>query len=189
MPLLVGLDGADKMSKSKNNYIGITESATEQFGKVMSINDAMMWDWYTLLSARPMSEIERFKRECEQGRNPRDVKVLLAQEIVERFHNRQAAESALAEFEARFKQGAMPDNMPEVQLLLPAGSDGLVIAQAIKQADLAPSTSEANRNIEQGGVRVNSERVDDKGLKLAAGSYVLQVGKRKFARVTIKAAQ
>jgi tyrosyl-tRNA synthetase len=189
MPLLVGLDGADKMSKSKNNYIGITESATEQFGKVMSISDVMMWDWYTLLSARPMSEIERFKRECEQGRNPRDVKVLLAQEIVERFHNRQAAEDALAQFEARFKQGALPDHMPEVQLLLPAGSDGLAIAQAIKQADLAPSTSEANRNIEQGGVRVDSERVDDKGLKLAAGSYVLQVGKRKFARVTIKTAQ
>jgi tyrosyl-tRNA synthetase len=189
MPLLVGLDGADKMSKSKNNYIGITENATEQFGKVMSINDEMMWDWYTLLSAQPMTEIERLKRECQQGRNPRDVKVLLAQEIVERFHNRQAAESALAEFEARFKQGAMPDNMPEVQLLLPAGSDGLAIAQVLKQADLAPSSSEANRNIEQGGVRVNSERIDDKGLKLAAGSYVLQVGKRKFARVTIKAAQ
>ncbi len=185
MPLLEGLDGVEKMSKSKHNYIGITEVPNEMFGKIMSVSDELMWRYYELLSFRPMSEVAAFKRECEAGRNPRDIKVLLGQEIVTRFHNAKAADDALAAFEARFKQGALPDDMPEVTLHLTDGT-AMGIGQIIKQAGLCDSTGEANRNIEQGGVRVNSDRIEDKGLKLVAGTYVIQVGKRKFAKVSLK---
>ena len=181
MPLLEGLDGVDKMSKSKGNYVGITEAPGEMFGKLMSISDDLMWRYFTLLSFRPIDEIERLKQECATGRNPRDAKVMLAQEIVARFHDQSAAERALAEFEARFRQGAIPDDIPEVRL---SGAP-LAIAHVLKQANLAPSTSEALRNIEQGGVRVDGDRVEDEGLKLSSGTYVGQVGKRKFARVTL----
>ena len=182
MPLLEGLDGVEKMSKSKNNYVGITEAPGEMFGKLMSISDPLMWRYFELLSARPMQELARLREECASGRNPRDAKVMLAQEMVARFHSVKAAEEALAEFEARFRQGAIPSDIAEVAL---AGAP-LAIGQLLKQAGLAPSTSEAMRNIEQGGVRVDGERVSDKGLALGAGTYVVQVGKRKFARVTIR---
>jgi tyrosyl-tRNA synthetase len=183
MPLLEGLDGVEKMSKSKNNYIGITEAPFEMFGKVMSISDELMWRWYDLLSRRSNAEIAALKRETTQGRNPRDVKVLLAQELVTRFHSVKAAENALAEFEARFKAGAMPDEMPEVAI---AAVDGHVgIAALLKQAGLVPSTSEAVRAIEQGGVRLNGEKISDRALPVGRGTHVLQVGKRKWARVTV----
>jgi tyrosyl-tRNA synthetase len=182
MPLLEGLDGVEKMSKSKNNYIGITEAPFEMFGKVMSISDELMWRWYDLVSARSNAEIARFKREAADGRNPRDIKVALAQEIVARFHSNAAAEQALAEFEARFKGNAAPEDMPEVTLAAP---HGLPIAQLLKQANLAPSTSEAVRNIEQGGVRINGEKVADRGAVIAPGTHVVQVGKRKWARVIL----
>jgi tyrosyl-tRNA synthetase len=180
MPLLEGLDGVEKMSKSKGNYIGITEPANTMFAKVMSISDAMMWRYYELLSFRAMAEIAQFKREVETGRNPRDVKVLLAQEIVARFHSRQAAEDALADFNNRAK-GGIPDDIAEVTL---AGAP-LGIGQLLKQANLCPSTSEALRMVEQGGVRIDGTVIADKGLKVNAGTFVLQVGKRKFARVTL----
>lgn len=181
MPLLEGLDGVDKMSKSKNNYIGITESGDSMFGKIMSISDTMMWRYFELLSFKPMTEIEKLKQECESGRNPRDAKVMLAQEIVARFHNQAEAHGCLERFDARFKHGAVPDEMPEVSL---AGAP-VVVTKLLKEAGLAPSTTEAVRNIEQGGVRINNEKVSDRGLTLAAGTYVVQVGKRKFARVTV----
>ncbi|MCL4744825.1 MAG: tyrosine--tRNA ligase [Burkholderiaceae bacterium] len=181
MPLLEGLDGVEKMSKSKGNYVGITEAPGEMFGKLMSISDDLMWRYYELLSMRPMAEIEALREQCSRGRNPRDAKVALGQEIVARFHSKRAADDALAEFEARFRQGAIPSDIAEVVL---AGAP-IPIGQVLKQAGLAPSTSEALRNLEQGGVRVDGERVSDKGLALAAGSYVVQVGKRRFARVTI----
>ena len=181
MPLLVGLDGVDKMSKSKNNYIGISEAPTDMFGKLLSISDELMWTYYDLLSFRPIEEIAALKAECAAGRNPRDAKVALAQEIIARFHNQAAAKQALLDFEARFKQGALPDEMPEVQL---AGAP-LALVQVLKQANLSPSTSEANRNVEQGGVKVDGQKIEDKSLKLTAGTYVIQVGKRKFARVTL----
>ena len=181
MPLLVGLDGVDKMSKSKNNYIGISEAPNDMFGKLMSISDELMWTYYDLLSFRPIEEIAALKAECAAGRNPRDAKVALAQEIIARFHNQAAAKQALLDFEARFKQGALPDEMPEVQL---AGAP-LALVQVLKQANLSPSTSEANRNVEQGGVKVDGQKIEDKSLKLTAGTYVIQVGKRKFARVTL----
>jgi tyrosyl-tRNA synthetase len=180
MPLLEGLDGVEKMSKSKGNYIGITEPGNTMFAKVMSISDVMMWRYYELLSFRPMAEIEKFKQEIEGGRNPRDIKVLLAQEIVERFHSRQAAEDALADFDHRAR-GGIPDEIPEVAV---SGAP-LGIGQLLKQANLCPSSSEALRMVEQGGVRMDGVTVTDKGLKVDAGSFVLQVGKRKFARVTL----
>lgn len=180
MPLLEGLDGVEKMSKSKGNYIGITEPGNTMFAKVMSISDVMMWRYYELLSFRPMAEIEKFKQEIEGGRNPRDIKVLLAQEIVERFHSRQAAEDALADFDHRAR-GGIPDEIPEVAL---SGAP-LGIGQLLKQANLCPSSSEALRMVEQGGVRMDGVTISDKGLKVDAGSFVLQVGKRKFARVTL----
>jgi tyrosyl-tRNA synthetase len=184
MPLLEGLDGVEKMSKSKNNYVGITEAPAQMFGKLMSISDELMWRYYELLSLRSLAQIAQLREECAAGRNPRDAKVALAQEIVERFHSRAAADAALAEFEARFRHGALPENIPEVVL---RGAP-MPIAQLLKQAQLAPSTTEANRNIEQGGVRIDGERVEDKALKLPAGTYVVQVGKRRFARVTLEAA-
>ena len=180
MPLLEGLDGVEKMSKSKNNYIGVTEDANTMFAKVLSISDDLMWRWFTLLSHRPEAEIAALKREIEGGRNPKDAKVMLAKEITTRFHDARAAEAAEQDFTNRAK-GGVPDEIPEVTL---AGAP-LGIAQLLKQANLAPSTSEANRLIDGGGVRVDSGAVSDKGLKLAAGTYVVQVGKRKFARVTL----
>jgi tyrosyl-tRNA synthetase len=183
MPLLEGLDGVEKMSKSKNNYVGITEKPAEMFGKVMSISDTLMWRWYDLVSMRGNDEIAQFKRDCEGGRNPRDVKVLLAKEIVTRFHSAPAAEEAEAEFVARFKGGAAPDDMPEVRVA--ADGAGIGIAALLKQAHLAPSTSEAVRNIEQGGVKIDGDKVADRTLVVKPGTYVVQVGKRKWARVTV----
>lgn len=183
MPLLVGLDGVNKMSKSKHNYIGITESADEMFGKVMSISDTLMWDWYNLLSLKSNAAIAELKSECENGRNPRDAKVLLAKEIVARFHDEKAADAAEAEFNNRFRAGAVPSDIPEVNVAAPDGEIG--IARLIKEAGLCPSTGEANRNINQGGVRLEGERISDRGLKVKPGTYTLQVGKRRWAKVTV----
>ncbi|PTD94990.1 tyrosine--tRNA ligase [Pseudothauera lacus] len=183
MPLLEGLDGVNKMSKSLGNYIGIAEPAREIFGKVMSVSDTLMWRYYELLSFLPSAGIAQLRADIEAGRNPRDVKVLLAQELVARFHGQAAAEDALRDFEARFQRGAIPDQLPEVHVQV---GEGLVITQVLKQAGLTGSTSEAMRMIEQGGVRLNGERVEDKGLVLSAGAtVVLQVGKRKFASVVL----
>jgi len=181
MPLLVGLDGVDKMSKSKGNYIGISESPDSMFGKLMSVSDTLMWTYFELLSMRPMTEVNALRAECENGRNPRDAKVMLAQEIITRFHDAAAAEGALAAFEARFRDGALPEDMPEVSV---AGAP-LGIVKVLREAGLATSGTEAQRNIEQGGVKVDGSRVEDKALTLAAGTYVIQVGKRKFARVRL----
>ena len=181
MPLLEGLDGVEKMSKSKGNYVGITDAPEEMFGKLMSISDTLMWRYFTLLSFRPMAEIDALRASCEQGRNPRDAKVMLAQEIVARFHSPARAEQALASFEARFREGALPEDMPEVTV---QGAPP-VVTQLLRQAQLVPSGAEATRNIEQGGVRIDGERVTDKALRLPAGTYVVQVGKRRFARVTL----
>jgi len=184
LPLLEGLDGVNKMSKSLDNYVGITEAPAEMFGKLMSISDELMWRYYELLSFRPLDEIARLKRECADGRNPRDAKVELAQEIVARFHSRQAAETALAEFESRFRDHAMPESMPEVTLH--SGGKGLALPQLCKQAGLTASTSEAMRLIEQRGLKLDGEVVSDKSLVVAPGTtVVVQAGKRKFARVTI----
>ena len=184
MPLLEGLDGVNKMSKSLGNYIGISEAPKEIFGKTMSVSDILMWRYYDLLSFRSSTEIEALKRDVEGGRNPRDVKVMLAQELVARFHGARAAEEALADFEARFQRNAIPDDLPEVTVV--AGAEGLALFQVLKQAGLTGSTSEAMRMIEQGAVRLNGERADDKGLRLCAGeTLVLQVGKRKFAAVVL----
>jgi len=183
MPLLEGLDGVEKMSKSKNNYIGITDKPAEMFGKVMSISDVLMWRWYDLLSMRAETEIAALKQQAREGRNPRDIKVLLAKEIVARFHSARAAEQAEFEFMSRFKFGAIPDDMPAVSIA--AGGDGVGIAALLKQAQLAPSTSEAIRNIEQGGVKIDGEKVADRALVVRSGTYVVQVGKRKWARVTV----
>ena len=180
MPLLVGLDGIDKMSKSKNNYIGITEDANTMFAKVLSINDELMWRWYTLLSFKSMADIDVLRAEVAAGRNPKDAKVMLAKEITARFHSAAAADAAEADFINRSK-GGVPEDIREVALTgAPLG-----IGLLLKQSGLAPSTSEANRLIDGGGVRVDSSVVSDKGLKLPAGTYVVQVGKRKFARVTL----
>ena len=180
MPLLEGLDGVEKMSKSKGNYIGITEPANTMFAKVMSISDVMMWRYYELLSFRSIAEITEFKQGVADGRNPRDIKVLLAQEIVERFHNRAAAEEAVLDFDRRAR-GGIPDVVPEISL---SGAP-LGIGQLLKLANLCASSSEALRMVEQGGVRIDGETISDKGLKVEAGTFVLQVGKRKFARVTL----
>ncbi len=180
MPLLEGLDGVDKMSKSKNNYIGISEDANTMFAKVMSISDTLMWRWFTLLSFQSEAAIAALRAEVAGGRNPRDAKVMLAKEITARFHSAQAADGAEQDFVNRSK-GGVPDEIPEVSLTgAPLG-----IAALLKAAGLAPSSSEANRLIEGSGVRIDSSVVSDKGLKLAAGTYVVQVGKRKFARVTL----
>lgn len=184
MPILEGLDGVNKMSKSLGNYIGIHEPPNEMFGKLMSVSDDLMWRYIELLSFEPTSVAEQWKKEVSEGRNPRDIKVIFAQEVITRFHDREAAEGALADFEARFRQGAVPDEMPECNL--PAGGEGLSIIQAIKLAGLTASTSEAMRMIDQGGIKVNGEKVSDKGLLLKGGDpFVIQVGKRKFARVSL----
>ncbi len=182
MPLLVGLDGVEKMSKSKGNYIGIQEPANEMFGKLMSISDDLMWNYFTLLSFRPLAEIDLMKQEVAAGRNPRDCKVLLGQEIVARFYSDGAADKALEDFNHRAK-GGIPDDIPELQL---SGAP-LGIAALLKAANLVPSSSEANRNIDQSGVRVDGTVISDKTLKLNAGTYVVQVGKRRFAKVTLTA--
>ncbi len=185
VPLLEGLDGVNKMSKSLGNYVGISEPPREIFGKMMSVSDTLMWRYYELLSFRNNAEIARFKKEVGEGRNPRDLKVLLAQEIVARFYDTRAAEDALADFEARFRQGAIPDDIAEVAL--DTAGTPLPLSQIMKQADLAPSTSEALRLIDQGGVKIDGEKVSDKALRLAApASFVVQVGKRKFARVVLR---
>ncbi|MDE1887461.1 MAG: tyrosine--tRNA ligase [Gammaproteobacteria bacterium] len=185
MPILEGLDGVQKMSKSLGNYVGISEPPGEMFGKLMSISDGLMWRYYELLSFRPVKEIERFKREVADGANPRDIKFRLAEEIVMRFHGVPAAQAAHAEFVARFQQGALPDDMPEYEISVD-GSIG--IAALLTRCALTSSNSEANRLLGQGGVRVDGEKVTDRGLKLTSGkSYVLQVGKRKFARMRLKA--
>ncbi len=184
MPLLEGLDGVQKMSKSLGNYIGIYEPPNEIFGKVMSISDDLMWRYYDLLSFLPASEISALRRSIDEGKNPRDVKVQLAQELVARFHGSSASVAAREDFESRFQRNGIPDEMPEVALL--GGEDGVGIAAVLKQSGLTASTSEALRMIDQGGVRLNGERVSDKGLVLRAGDGgVVQVGKRKFARVRV----
>src|SRR5690606_19466407 len=173
--------GVDKMSKSKGNYIGITESPDSMFGKLMSISDTLMWRYFELLSFRSMDEVAQLEAQVAQGANPRDMKVLLAQEIVARFHAAHAAPDALAQFEGRFRDGAIPDDMPEVQI----GAAPLGILKVLREAGLAASGAEAQRNVEQGGVRVDGTRIEDKSLQSPAGTYVIQVGKRKFARVTL----
>jgi len=184
LPLLEGLDGVNKMSKSLDNYVGITEAPNEMFGKLMSISDTLMWRYYELLSFRSLEEIARLKAECAGGRNPREAKVLLAQEIVGRFHSRDAAEHAQTEFDARFRQGALPENMPE--LTLQTAGAGLPVAQLAKQAGVVDSTSEALRLIAQRGLKVDGDVVADKALTIAAGrTVVIQAGKRKFARVRV----
>ncbi|OCZ68469.1 tyrosine--tRNA ligase [Achromobacter xylosoxidans] len=181
MPLLVGTDGVEKMSKSKGNYIGISESPDSMFGKLMSISDTLMWRYFELLSFRSLEDIAALRQEIDGGRNPRDAKVMLAQEIIARFHSAKAADDALASFEARFRDGAIPEDMPEVSI----GGAPVGILKLLREAGLVASGSEAQRNVEQGGVRVNGDRVEDKSLQLPAGTYVVQVGKRKFARVKL----
>lgn len=182
MPLLEGLDGVEKMSKSKNNYIAITEPANTMFAKVMSISDEMMWRYYDLLSFSSLAQIASYKQAVNEGQNPRDIKVTLAQEIVMRFHSAQAATDALADFVNRSK-GGIPDDIPEISLTgAPMG-----LAQLLKQANLCASTSEAMRMVDQGGVRIDGAVISDKALQVAAGSFVLQVGKRKFAKITFSA--
>jgi len=180
MPLLEGLDGVEKMSKSKNNYIGITEPANTMFAKVLSISDTLMWRWYTLLSFRSETEIATLRAEVEAGRNPKDAKVMLAREITARFHGAAAADAAELDFHHR-AAGGVPDVIPELHL---SGAP-LGIGALLKQAGLVPSTTEALRLVEQGGVRVDGSAVGDRALKLSAGTYVVQVGKRKFTRVTL----
>jgi tyrosyl-tRNA synthetase len=184
MPLLEGLDGVEKMSKSKNNYIGITEDANTMFAKVLSISDELMWRWYTLLSFRSMAEIGQMRQEVAQGRNPKEAKVLLAREITARFHSVAAADAAEQDFINRSK-GGIPDEIEEQAIRLEAGPIG--IAALLKQAGLVASSGEGNRLIDGGGVRVDAAVISDKGLKLGAGSYVLQIGKRKFKKVTLLA--
>jgi tyrosyl-tRNA synthetase len=184
MPLLEGLDGKEKMSKSLGNYVGIAEPPQEIFGKLMSISDALMWRYIELLSFEPVSVIESWKGEVEAGANPRDVKVRFASEIVARFHGSEAARRAQGEFEQRFREGVLPEDMPEVTVKAPEG--GIPIVHLLKQAGLTPSTSEAQRMIEQGGVKLDGERVSDKTMRMAAGrTVVAQVGKRKFARIQV----
>ncbi len=180
MPLLEGLDGVEKMSKSKNNYIGITEDPNTMFAKVLSISDELMWRWYTLLSFRSLQEIESLQREVAQGRNPKEVKVLLAREITTRFHSAAAADAAEQDFQNRAR-GGVPDDIPEVPVI----GAPMTVAAVLKAAGLAPSTSEANRLIDGAGVRIDGSVVSDRGLKLEPGTYVMQVGKRKFARVVL----
>jgi tyrosyl-tRNA synthetase len=187
MPLLEGLDGVNKMSKSLGNYVGIDEPANEMFSKLMSISDELMWRYVELLSFAPLATVAQWKKSIAQGANPRDIKVGFAQEIVERFHDRAAAAAALEDFELRFRHGGVPEDLQEQVIGVP--SEGVVIAQLLKLSGVCPSTSDAVRMIEQGGVRVDGEKVSDKALRLpAGGTHVLQVGKRKFAKVVLKAA-
>jgi tyrosyl-tRNA synthetase len=185
MPILEGLDGVQKMSKSLNNYIGINDAPDEQFGKLMSISDELMWRYFELLSFRAMSEIEGFKAEIEGGRNPRDIKFLLGEELVDRFHGHGEGVKARENFIARFQKGAMPDDMPEITL--DSGGEGMAIATLLSQAELVKSTSEAMRMVQQGAVRIEGEKIEDKKLEISANTtHIYQVGKRRFARVTVK---
>lgn len=181
LPLLVGLDGEKKMSKSLGNYIGVTEKPSDMFGKIMSISDELMWDWYDLLSFRPLEEIAQLKSEVSAGKNPRDVKILLAKEIITRFHDEVAANTAEQEFINRFQKGAIPDEMPEFTI---EGEIGL--AALLKEAGLVPSTSEAIRSAQQGGIKIDGKKIEDVKQVAQKGTFVFQVGKRKFARITIK---
>lgn len=181
MPLLVGLDGEKKMSKSAHNYIGVSESPTEMFGKIMSISDVLMWSYYELLSFRPLEEIAQFKADVEAGKNPRDVKILLAKEIIARFHSEADADAAEQEFINRFQKGAMPDEMPEFEF-----ESGMAIGNVLKEAGLVGSTSDAMRMIRQGAAKIDGAKIEDTKLVPEAGTAVYQVGKRKFARITIK---
>lgn len=181
MPLLVGLDGEKKMSKSAHNYIGVSESPTEMFGKIMSISDVLMWSYYELLSFRPLEEIEQFKADVEAGKNPRDVKILLAKEIIARFHSEADADAAEQEFINRFQKGAMPDEMPEFEF-----ESGMAIGNVLKDAGLVGSTSDAMRMIRQGAAKMDGAKIEDTKLVPAVGTAIYQVGKRKFARITIK---
>ncbi|OAI10876.1 tyrosine--tRNA ligase [Methylomonas koyamae] len=183
MPILEGLDGVQKMSKSLNNYIGIADVPDDMFGKIMSISDELMWRYFKLLSFRPMLEIERWRQACQNGDNPRNYKVALAQEIVERFHGAAAATAALESFEARFQRGAIPEDLDEIQL--EAGAEGMPIANLLKNAGLVASTSEALRLIKQGAVKIDGEKLEDSKRVIAASTHIYQVGKRKVARVTI----
>lgn len=184
MPLLEGLDGVNKMSKSLGNYVGINEPPQEIFGKLMSISDELMWRYIELLSFESASTIRQWRQEVEAGRNPRDIKVKFAQEIVSRFHSQQAAEEALRDFEARFQRGAMPDEMPEV--IMQVEGEEVALVHCLKQAGLVASTSEAIRLIEQGGIRIDGEKISDRGLKFPVGAaFVAQVGKRKFAKMVL----
>lgn len=185
MPILEGLDGVQKMPKSLNNYIGIDDAPNDMFGKIMSISDDLMWRYFELLSFRPMQEIEQFRQDIEAGANPRDIKFLLAQEIISRFHDAAAARAAQQDFITRFTKGAMPDEMPEIRLKLE--HDKISIAALLKQAGLTSSTSESLRMIQQGAVKLDGEKISERGLELARGSVlVAQVGKRKFARITLE---
>ncbi|ASG06623.1 tyrosine--tRNA ligase [Vibrio anguillarum] len=181
MPLLVGLDGEKKMSKSAHNYIGVSESPSEMFGKIMSISDTLMWSYYELLSFRPLEEVAQFKADVENGTNPRDLKILLAKEIIARFHSKEEADAAEQEFINRFQKGAMPEEMPEFEF-----AAGIAITNLLKEVGLVASTSDAMRMIKQGGAKQDGEKIDDSKNVPAAGTYVYQVGKRKFARVTVK---
>lgn len=181
MPLLVGLDGEKKMSKSAHNYIGVSESPTEMFGKIMSISDVLMWSYYELLSFRPLEEIAQFKADVEAGKNPRDVKILLAKEIIARFHSEADADAAEQEFINRFQKGAMPDEMPEFEF-----ESGMAIGNVLKEAGLVGSTSDAMRMIRQGAAKMDGAKIEDTKLVPEDGTAVYQVGKRKFARITIK---
>jgi tyrosyl-tRNA synthetase len=184
MPILEGLDGVQKMSKSLGNYIGIDEAPNEMFGKIMSVSDDLMWRYFELLSFRPLTEISTFKQNIEQGTNPRDIKFKLAEEIITRFHDAKAAEAAQADFINRFSNNAIPEDMPEVEINV--GSEGMPLANIIKEAGLVNSTSDAHRMVKQGAVKIDGERVEDSKQKLNAGfSAVMQVGKRKFARVAL----
>ena len=184
VPLLEGLDGVQKMSKSLNNYIGITDAPNEMFGKVMSISDDLMWRYYDLLSFRPLEEIAELKTRVEQGENPRDIKILLAKEIIARFHDEAAAEGAHQDFIQRFQKNAIPDDMPEIEIAL--GGEGIAIGNLLKEAKLVGSTSDAMRMIKQGAVKINGDKVEDTRLVIAEkGENVYQVGKRKFARITL----
>ena len=184
MPILEGLDGVQKMSKSLGNYIGITDAPNEMFGKLMSVSDELMWRYFELLSFRPMSEIDALRASVEAGANPRDVKFELAEELITRFHDAEAATSARNDFINRFQKGAIPDEMPEH--LLETGGDGLAIGNLLRQAGLVSSTSEALRMIQQGAVKIDGERVEDKKQVIAAGTtHIYQVGKRKFARISV----
>ena len=184
MPLLEGIDGVEKMSKSKNNYIGISEDANTMFAKVLSISDVLMWRWYTLLSFKSEADIVALQAEVAAGRNPKDAKVALAKEITTRFHSAAAADAAEQDFINRSK-GGVPDDITEITLPLGEGGAAVGIGALLKMANLAASSGEGNRLIDGGGVRIDSNVVSDKGLKLGAGVYVLQVGKRKFAKVTL----
>ena len=181
MPLLVGLDGEKKMSKSAHNYIGISEAPSEMFGKIMSISDDLMWSYYELLSFRPLAEIAQFKADIADGKNPRDVKILLAKEIIARFHSEADADAAEQEFINRFAKNQIPDEMPEFEF-----DAETPVANLLKEAGLCASTSDAMRMVKQGAAKMDGEKVADAKLTLAAGTYVFQVGKRKFARITIK---